>query len=61
MNEKRIFGTVLTILGIIALGYFVLQFIKQSKDITTTIVIAVLGLIFLITGIGALKKRQDET
>ena len=32
MNEKRIFGTVLTILGIIALGYFVLQLIKQSKD-----------------------------
>ncbi len=46
MNVKRIFGTVLTILGIIGLIYTGYELINKSNSYTTLIVVGVIGLIF---------------
>ena len=64
MNVKRIFGTILTVLGIIALIYAAFMFINTSggtRDIKMLAVWGVLGLIFFISGIGLVKTTKDES
>ena len=60
MNVKRIFGTLLTLLGIISLVYTGMAIIRHSKDYTTMIVVGILGLIFFIAGIGLIQNTKDE-
>ena len=60
MNVKRIFGTVLTILGIIGLIYTGYELINKSSGYTTLIVVGVIGLIFFFSGIGLVKNTKAE-
>ncbi|WP_114788967.1 hypothetical protein U0035_05145 [Niabella yanshanensis] len=59
MNVKRIFGTVLTILGIIGLIYTGYELINKSANYTTLIVVGIIGLIFFFSGIGLVKNTKD--
>jgi len=61
MNVKRLFGTVLTILGIIGLIYTGYELIKGSTNYRSLIVIGIIGLIFFSSGIGLVKNTRDET
>ena len=61
MNLKRIFGTILTVLGIVGLIYAAIGFIQSSDGYRTLIVAAVLGLIFFITGIGLVRSTTDQS
>ena len=63
MNLKRIFGTVLTILGIGGLIYTAVLFMNtggSNKDIRAIIIFGVLGIIFFASGIGLVKNTKDE-
>ncbi len=60
MNVKRIFGAVLTVLGIIGLIYAGYGFIKHSIQTRELIVAGVIGLIFFFSGIGLVKNTKDE-
>ena len=64
MNIKRIFGAILTILGIGGLIYTAFLFINTSggnRDIKSLIIFGILGLIFFISGIGLVKTTKDES
>ncbi|MDR6967168.1 putative membrane protein [Flavobacterium arsenatis] len=63
MNVKRIFGTLLTILGIISLIYAAIVFANTSgttRDVKSLVIYGVLGLLFFISGIGLIKATKDE-
>ncbi|MCO6146467.1 hypothetical protein [Flavobacterium sp. NRK1] len=63
MNLKRVFGAILTILGIVSLIYAAYIFANTStgeQNIKTTAIYGVLGLIFFISGIGLIKRTKDE-
>ncbi|MBD1421308.1 hypothetical protein [Sphingobacterium chuzhouense] len=59
MNVKRIFGTILTILGIIGLIYTGYELINKNTDYISLIVIGVIALIFFFAGIGLVKNTKD--
>jgi uncharacterized membrane protein len=64
MNIKRIFGALLTILGIAGLIYASVVFINTSggtRTIKTLVIYGVLGLIFFIAGIGLVRTTKDES
>ncbi|MGY3055026.1 putative membrane protein [Pedobacter sp. UYEF25] len=61
MNVKRIFGTVLTILGIAGLIYAGYGFMQHSNDSRGLIVAGIIGLIFFVSGIGLVKNTKDES
>jgi len=64
MNIKRIFGALLTILGIIGLVYTAIYFVKNTStthDFKTLIIYGVLGLIFFISGISLVRTTKDES
>ena len=64
MNVKRIFGTLLTLVGIIGLIYAAYVFANtggNNRDVRSLIIYAVLGLIFFISGIGLVKNTKDES
>ena len=63
MNLKRIFGTILTALGIGGLVYTAYLFSMTSgsnQDIRTLIIYGVLGFVFFLTGISLIKTTKDE-
>ena len=63
MNIKRIFGSVLTILGIAGLIYAAVLFVNTSggmRDIRGLIMYGILGLIFFGSGIGLVRTTKDE-
>ncbi|MEO8885110.1 MAG: hypothetical protein ABI367_03545 [Mucilaginibacter sp.] len=60
MNVKRIFGTILTVLGIIGLIYTGVEIIQRDGDFTTLTVVAIIGLIFFLTGISLVRNTKDE-
>jgi uncharacterized membrane protein len=60
MNVKRIFGTILTILGIIGLIYAGIGFVNHSVQAREMIVIGVIGIIFFVSGIGLVRNTKDE-
>jgi uncharacterized membrane protein len=63
MNLKRIFGVILTLLGIVGLIYAAVVFIDgagASKQIKTLIVYGLLGAIFFFTGIGLIRDTRDD-
>ena len=63
MNIKRLFGVILTILGIVGLIYTAVLFLDAEgtkSQIKTLIVWGILGGIFFFTGIGLVKTTQDD-
>ena len=63
MNVKRIFGTLLTILGIVSLIYAAVVFSNTSdatRDVKSLVIYGILGLLFFISGIGLIKATKDE-
>jgi predicted Na+-dependent transporter len=63
MNVKRIFGIILTVLGIVALIYFATLFINSSgtgKQIKVLVVYGLLGAIFFFTGISLIRTTRDD-
>lgn len=64
MNLKRVFGAILTVLGIIGLIYAAYVFANTStaeQSIKVTAVYGVVGLIFFISGIALIKRTKDES
>jgi uncharacterized membrane protein len=63
MNIKRIFGAILTILGIGALIYAAVLFVNNpgGQHYTKALIIyGILGFIFFIAGIGLVRTTKDE-
>ncbi|MFY0255252.1 hypothetical protein ACDQ55_14985 [Chitinophaga sp. 30R24] len=60
MNVKRVFGTVLTVLGIVGLIYGGYGFVKQDMHWRELIVVGGIGLIFFASGIGLIKNTNDD-
>ena len=60
MNIKRTFGTILTLLGIIALIYAGWGFVQHSIQTRELIVVGVIGIIFFMSGIGLVQNTKDE-
>ena len=64
MNVKRIFGAILTLLGIAGLIYAAVVFINASggtRNIKTLIIFGILGIIFFVAGIGLIRTTKDES
>jgi len=62
--EKKIFGIILTILGIAGLIGAALGFVNSSGgsyNIKMIIVYLILGLIFFFSGIGLMKTTKDRS
>ena len=63
MNMKRIFGGILTVLGIGGIIYAAVLFVtnKSGEDnVKALIIYGVIGLIFFIAGIGLIRTTKDE-
>lgn len=60
MNIKRLFGTILTILGIIGLIYAAVLFVNKSGQTKALITYGILGIVFFSSGIGLIKTTKDE-
>lgn len=64
MNVKRIFGAILTLLGIGGLIYMAVVFSGTSggtRDIKSLVIFGVLGIIFFGAGISLIKGTKDES
>jgi uncharacterized membrane protein len=64
MNIKRIFGALLTFLGIVGLIYAAISFANMthgSNDMKGNIIYCILGLIFFIAGISLIRSIKDES
>ena len=64
MNLKRIFGAVLTVLGIVSLVYAAQVFLsatESTRDIKTLIIYGVLGIVFFASGISLVRATKDES
>ena len=60
MNLKRIFGAILTVLGIAGLIYAAASIIGHSNQVTNIVVVAVVGLLFFFAGISLVRTTKDE-
>lgn len=63
MNLKRIFGALLTVLGIGSLIYAAVLYVNNSggtHDIKALVIYGILGLIFFIAGISLIRTTKDE-
>ncbi len=60
MNLKRIFGLILTLLGIGGLIYTATGFVQNSVDFKSLIVFGILGAIFFFTGISLVRNTTDQ-
>lgn len=64
MNLKRIFGAILTVLGIGSLIYAAQVFLSatdSTRDIKTLIIYGVLGVLFFASGISLVRTTKDES
>lgn len=64
MNIKRIFGSILTVLGIVGLIYTAYVFANTSgetQDIKSLIIYGILGIVFFLSGISLVKATKDES
>ena len=64
MNLKRIFGAVLTVLGISGLIYAAVLFVNGNEganDIKALAIYGILGFIFFIAGISLVRTTKDES
>ena len=63
MNLKRVFGVILTVLGIVGLIYAAVVFMDAEgtqNQIKTLLVYGILGAVFFFTGIGLIRNTQDD-
>lgn len=60
MNIKRVFGSILTVLGIIGLIYAGFGFINHSIQTREMTVAVIIGIIFFFSGIGLVKNTKDS-
>jgi uncharacterized membrane protein len=63
MNLKRIFGALLTVLGIIGLIYAAVLFVNTmggTRDIKALSIYGILGFVFFISGISLVRTTKDE-
>ena len=63
MNLKRLFGTILTLLGIGGLIYTAVLFSGTSgenQDIKMLIIYGILGIVFFVSGISLVRTTKDE-
>lgn len=63
MNVKRVFGIILTVLGIAGLIYAAVVFMDTNgsgRQVKSLIVYGLLGAIFFFTGIGLIKNTRDD-
>jgi uncharacterized membrane protein len=64
MNIKRIFGALLTVIGIVGLISAAVYFVKTSgntQDVKTIVIYGILGLVFFISGISLIRTTKDES
>ena len=64
MNLKRIFGALLTGLGIVGLIYAAVVFADTSgetRDIKSLIIYGILGIVFFTSGISLVRTTKDES
>lgn len=64
MNIKRIFGSILTLLGIIGLIYTAYIFANtggETGDIKSLLIYGILGFVFFVAGISLVKGTKDES
>jgi hypothetical protein len=64
MNVKRLFGGLLTVLGIAGLIFAAVTFINLSggtRDIKTFVIFGILGIIFFVAGISLIRTTKDES
>jgi hypothetical protein len=64
MNLKRIFGALLTLLGIGGLLYTAIVFTDTSggtRDVKELIIYGVLGIVFFTSGISLVRNTKDES
>ena len=64
MNLKRIFGALLTILGITGLIYAAVLFVNTpdgNRNIRSLVIYGILGLVFFIAGISLVRTTKDES
>ena len=64
MNIKRIFGAILTLLGIGGLIYAAVVFSNTSggsRDIKSLAIFGILGLLFFVSGLSLVRTTKDET
>ena len=63
MNIKRLFGVLLTLLGIVGLIYAALIFSHTTggtRDIKSLIIYGVLGVLFFVSGLSLVRTIKDE-
>lgn len=63
MNVKRIFGSLLTILGIGSLLFAAYKFMNTTggvQDVKALSIFGVLGMVFFIAGISLVRNTKDE-
>jgi hypothetical protein len=60
MNLKRVFGAILTILGIGGLIYTGIGVINRSGDVTVLVVVGIIAIMFFFTGISLVRTTKDE-
>ena len=63
MNIKRIFGALLTGLGIVGLIYTAVVFVNNASGtltIKSLVTFGILGLIFFISGLSLVRTTKDE-
>jgi hypothetical protein len=64
MNLKRIFGALLTLLGIGGLLYTAIVFTDTSggtRDVKELIIYGILGIVFFTSGISLVRNTKDES
>jgi len=64
MNLKRMFGAILTLLGIGGLIYTAMVFSStggSTGDVKSLIIYGVLGVVFFISGISLVRTTKDES
>lgn len=64
MNLKRIFGALLTSLGIGGLIYAAVLFVNNTdgtRAIKSLIIYSIIGFIFFIAGISLIRTTKDES
>jgi len=61
--EKRVFGVILTVLGIAGLILAAYQFVQgntaSNHNIRAITVYGILGLVFFLSGIGLIRSTRD--
>ncbi len=64
MNLKRIFGAMLTLLGIGGLIYTAVIFVNTAggtRDIKALIIYGILGIVFFAAGVSLVRTTKDES